>query len=57
MTDSLRARVRAAGVGRCEYCRLPESASILPFEIEHIIAEKHGGQTVFENLAFALSQL
>ena len=53
MTESLRERVRTAGAGRCEYCQLPESASILPFEIEHIIAEKHGGQAVFENLAYA----
>lgn len=39
--------------GHCEYCRFPASAAELPFEIDHIIAEKHRGQTVAENLAWA----
>lgn len=38
---------------RCEYCLYPQSASFLAFEIEHIIAEKHGGPSEFENLALA----
>lgn len=38
---------------RCEYCRIPQSALLLPFQIDHILAEKHGGQTVEGNLAFA----
>lgn len=37
----------------CEYCLFPQSAALLPFEMEHIIAEKHGGLTSFENLALA----
>lgn len=39
--------------GRCEYCLFPESASELPFHIDHIIAQKHGGQSESENLAWA----
>jgi HNH endonuclease len=27
----------------CEYCRIPADVSLLPFQIDHIIAEKHGG--------------
>lgn len=27
---------------RCEYCRLPEAYAIYPFEVDHIIAVKHG---------------
>src|SRR5271157_492106 len=38
---------------RCEYCQLPQSCSRLPFEIDHIIARKHGGETVASNLALA----
>ena len=38
---------------RCEYCLYPQEASFLAFEVEHIIAEKHGGQSVFDNLALA----
>jgi hypothetical protein len=35
----------------CEYCRLPQSLSPIPFEIDHIIAQKHGGATTPANLA------
>jgi hypothetical protein len=38
---------------RCEYCQLPQTYSTLPFEIDHIIARKHGGRTVPGNLALA----
>jgi hypothetical protein len=38
---------------RCEYCLYPQEASLLAFEIEHIVAEKHGGSTTVDNLAFA----
>jgi HNH endonuclease len=38
---------------RCEYCLMPQFALPLPFQIDHILAEKHGGQTVENNLAFA----
>lgn len=36
---------------RCKYCRLPQAYSLLIFEIDHIIARKHGGRTVQNNLA------
>lgn len=39
--------------GRCEYCLYPEHASLLAFEMEHIVSEKHGGVTEAENLALA----
>jgi hypothetical protein len=42
-------RARAA----CEYCRLPQNLSAIPFEIDHIIAQKHGGLTDGPNLALA----
>lgn len=38
---------------KCEYCLFPQSAALLTFEIEHIIAEKHGGTTEAANLALA----
>jgi len=37
----------------CEYCRMPQAHDELWFEIDHIIAKKHGGRTVAENLALA----
>jgi HNH endonuclease len=37
----------------CEYCRMPQELDPLPFQIDHIIARKHGGPTRAENLALA----
>lgn len=37
----------------CEYCLYPQAASLFSLEIEHIIAEKHRGQTTADNLALA----
>jgi hypothetical protein len=39
--------------GRCEYCQFPEAFSYLPFQIDHIIAQKHRGPTVESNLAWS----
>jgi hypothetical protein len=38
---------------RCEYCRVPQDYDDTPFEIDHIIAKKHGGPTVAVNLALS----
>jgi 5-methylcytosine-specific restriction endonuclease McrA len=35
----------------CKYCQLPQAYSSLTFEIDHVIARKHGGPTVAGNLA------
>lgn len=38
----------------CEYCQQPAGLSfLLSHELDHVIAEKHGGETVIENLAYA----
>ncbi|HMB96415.1 MAG TPA: HNH endonuclease signature motif containing protein [Tepidisphaeraceae bacterium] len=37
----------------CEYCHVPASAYKTPFQIDHVIALKHGGITVSENLALS----
>lgn len=39
--------------GCCEYCQFPSQYTELPFEIDHIIAKKHHGQTVADNLALS----
>src|SRR5215831_4363533 len=53
MDPQLRLAVRRRAGGRCEYCHLVEAYTILPFELEHIIAEKHGGTNHPDNLAWA----
>ena len=51
MDAALERLVRRRSGGRCEYCRWPQAGSRVPFEIDHIIARKHGGRTVAGNLA------
>ena len=53
MDAALQRLVRQRAGGRCEYCRLPQAASGVPFEIDHIIARHHKGRTVASNLADA----
>ena len=43
---------RRAG-GCREYCRTPQDVEDLPAEIDHIIAEVHGGRTAASNLALS----
>lgn len=38
---------------RCEYCLLPAGVAFFPHEVDHVVAEKHGGTTDMDNLAFA----
>ena len=38
---------------RCEYCHIPDLDSYYGFHINHIISQKHGGQTILTNLAYA----
>ena len=53
MDAELRELVRQRARGVCEYCRMPQRHDLLPFQIDHIIAEKHHGETVAENLALS----
>jgi len=53
MAESLRTIVRRRSGGFCEYCRVPEQYDRLPFQLDHIIAEKHGGTTTADNLAWS----
>jgi hypothetical protein len=46
-------QVRERAAERCEYCRIPQFALPLPFQIDHIIAEQHEGATELSNLALA----
>ncbi|MGA9380947.1 MAG: HNH endonuclease signature motif containing protein [Phormidium sp.] len=51
--SALRQLVYDRAKGCCEYCLIPETASFAKHEIDHIIAEKHGGLTEAENLALS----
>jgi hypothetical protein len=51
--EALRRRIARQANGRCEYCRLHEDHAYFTHEIDHIYAEKHGGDTVEVNLCLA----
>ena len=51
--ERLRRQVRERAQGRCEYCFIHEADMYYPHEADHVIAEKHGGATSLENLAWA----
>ncbi|MBL8119985.1 MAG: HNH endonuclease [Anaerolineae bacterium] len=53
ISPELRRFVSERGGGCCEYCRLSQLDSFLPFEIDHIIAEKHRGATAEDNLCLS----
>ena len=53
MKPALRRQVWRRASGICEYCRMPSRLYLSPYQIDHIIAEQHGGRTVLSNLALA----
>ncbi|MEH2321661.1 HNH endonuclease [Nostoc sp.] len=48
---NLRRLVEERANYRCEYCQLPAGVAFFPHEIDHVIAQKHGGATDANNLA------
>ena len=53
VSDPLRTEVRGRASFRCEYCGVHEDDTYLAHELDHVIAEKHGGLPTLENLALA----
>ncbi|MFN8491915.1 MAG: HNH endonuclease signature motif containing protein [Caldilineaceae bacterium] len=53
ISPALRQRVKERADDHCEYCLVRAEDVLLDDQIDHIIAEQHGGQTIFENLAFS----
>jgi hypothetical protein len=53
ISSTLRRLVRERAKACCEYCLIPEITTFAPHEIDHIIAEKHGGLTESDNLALS----
>lgn len=53
ISKELRQLVVKKASGRCEYCLIHQDFSIYTHEVDHIIALKHGGETIIENLALS----
>ncbi|APW61580.1 HNH endonuclease [Paludisphaera borealis] len=39
--------------GCCEYCQTPQAADEIAFQIDHVMARKHGGPTTVDNLCLS----
>lgn len=37
----------------CEYCLISQEDRVLPYDVDHVIAEKHGGPTAEANLCWS----
>ena len=53
ISAALRRQVIERADNCCEYCKIAQEDQFFSFEIDHIIAEKHGGITSQENLCLA----
>src|SRR5947208_2104935 len=53
ISSEIRLLVRERAMAACEYCLIPEAYSFFAHEVDHIIAQQHGGETIEWNLAFA----
>lgn len=53
VSNAVRQEIRQRANHRCEYCRKADFFGTLGFHVDHIIAQKHDGLTVLDNLAWA----
>ena len=53
MEKDLVDRIWRRANGQCEYCQMLYTLSQLSFEIDHVIAKKHGGKNKASNLALS----
>jgi hypothetical protein len=51
--DSVRRMVHERADGRCEYCLLHERYTMKTHEVDHVYAEKHGGDSTEVNLCLS----
>jgi hypothetical protein len=55
VSTSLRRLVSDRAKNCCEYCLIPEILVLASHQVDHVIAEKHGGETIEKNLALSCS--
>jgi HNH endonuclease len=53
MARKLAELVRRRAGARCEYCHIPADKIQWPFQLDHIVAQQHGGATEPDNLALS----
>jgi 5-methylcytosine-specific restriction endonuclease McrA len=52
-TVEIRRQVVERAENCCEYCLLHQDLAASTHQVDHVIAEKHGGQTSLDNLALS----
>ena len=50
-SSDMRRRVAARAGDCCEYCLIHQDCAASVHQADHVLSEKHGGETVLENLA------
>lgn len=54
LSEQIKAHVRERAANRCEYCQLhADDSPLARLQIDHIVPQKHGGETDLQNLALA----
>ena len=53
ISDQLRQAVAIRAKYRCEYCLIHQEDAAFSHQIDHVVSRKHGGLSVFGNLAYA----
>ena len=53
ISDQLRLAVAIRARYRCEYCLIHQEDAAFVHQIDHVVSRKHGGLSVFGNLAYA----
>lgn len=56
ISAALRRLVIERADGRCEYCLISHTKKLVMHQVDHIIAEQHGGETTLDNLALSCFQ-
>jgi 5-methylcytosine-specific restriction endonuclease McrA len=51
--DAVRRDIINRASGCSEYCLIAQQDMIVSHEIDHILAEKHGGETLIDNLCLS----
>lgn len=53
VSAELRRQIISRAGNCCEYCRLSQENNTFSFQIDHVIAEKHDGETTLDNLSLS----
>ena len=53
MPAHLRGSLSERAGAKCEYCHMPEGFTTLRFQQDHVIARKHRGAKILDNLAWS----